>query len=350
MNSNWFLRWIAALLIAASGANLLPAAENESAPLSTPDGATNFSLSVRPPAKRAAWQERLTLGPGDVLNLSLFDMPDTTWPEVVIRPDGRLTFLQARDIVATGLTIDELRAKMDQTLATFYRNPHTIITPAAFRSKKYFVLGAVVNRGVYNFERPLTVIEAIARAGGLETGLYEQRTVEMADLGHSFLVRHGQRVPVDFERLFQRGDLAQNVALEPDDYLYFASAIANQIYVLGEVMTPGVLAFSPKPTVLNVIAARGGFSDRAFKSRVLVVRGSLSHPQPIIVDSAAILAGKAPDFKLEPRDIVYVNQNPWTKVEDLLDTAVRAFLQGMTVEWTALNIGAPINKTLLHGL
>jgi len=113
MNSNWFPRWIAALLIAASGANLLPAAENESAPLSTPDGATNFSLSVGPPAKRAAWQERLTLGPGDVLNLSLFDMPDTTWPEVVIRPDGRLTFLQARDIVASGLTIDELRAKLD---------------------------------------------------------------------------------------------------------------------------------------------------------------------------------------------------------------------------------------------
>ena len=102
------------------------------------------------------------------------------------------------------------------------------------------MLGAVVNRGVYTFDRPLSVIEALARAGGLQTGLYGRDTVELADLGRSFLVRNGQRVPVDFERLFERGDLSQNVALEPDDFLYIAQASANEIYVLGQVgMGPG---------------------------------------------------------------------------------------------------------------
>ena len=288
-------------------------------------------LSVTAPVKRADWQQRLTLGPGDMLNLQLFDMPDSARTEVPIGPDGRISFLQARDIMAAGLTIDELRAKMDEALAKYYQNPRSIITPVAFHSKKYIVLGAVANKGVYTFDRPLRVIEAIARAGGLETGLYAARTVELADLQRSFLVRNGQRVPVDFERLFQRGDLSQNIPLQPDDYLYFALASANEIYVLGEVMMPGVQVFAAKPSAISAIAWGVASLTRAFKSRVLVVRGSLDHPETFVVDAAAILAGKAPDFKLQPRDIVYVSRNPWVAAGEIVDMAAKAFVQSALV-------------------
>ena len=309
--------------------------------------ATNLSLSAFSPGKRARWQERLTLGPGDTLNFALFDAPELARNEVVVGPDGRVSYLQAQDIVAAGLTIDELRAKFDTELVKYYRNPRTIITPAAYRSKKYFVLGAVVNKGVFPLDRPTTVIEAIARAGGLETGVFERNTVELADLQRSFLVRSGQRVPVDFERLFQRGDLAQNVGLEPDDYLYFASANANEIYVVGEVVSPGVMAFAPKATVISAIATRGGFSDKAFKSRVLVVRGSLNRPETFVVDTAAILSAKKPDFKLQRGDIVYVSTNPWATAADVLDAATRAFMQGFLVEATTLHVGPWITSPLI---
>ena len=297
--------------------------------------------------KKAPWQERLTLGPGDVLNIALFEMPESAHRDVPVGPDGRISFLQARDVLAAGLTIDELRAKLDEALTKYYQNARTVITPAAFHSKKYFVLGAVASKGVFAFERPITIIEAIARAGGLETGLFDARTVELADLTHSFLVRNGQRVPVDFEHLFQQGDLSQNIPLEPDDYLFFASADANQIYVLGEVAVPGVMAFAPKTTVISALASRGGFSIKAFESRVLVVRGSLTHPQTFVVNTSAILKGKERDFKLEPKDIVYVSANPWVKAEDLLDTAARAFLQSMLVQYTTLNVGPFITQPLL---
>ena len=289
------------------------------------------SLSVTGPAQRAAWQQRLTLGPGDLVNIQLFDMPDSARTEVPIGPDGRISFLQARDVMAAGLTIDELRGKLDEALGKYYQSPHTIITPSAFHSKKYIVLGAVVNRGVFSFERPLTVIEALARAGGLQTGLYGRDTVELADLGRSFLVRNNQRVPVDFEKLFQRGDLSQNVALQPDDFLYFAVASANEIYVLGEVTAPGIAAFLPRTSVMSVIAARGGFTRRAYQSRVLVVRGSLNNPQTFVVDGSAILNAKQADFKLQAKDIVYVSRSPWVKAEEILDIAATAFIQGFTV-------------------
>ncbi len=336
MNHVCYRYWIACLLLLGPGVRPLPAAET-----AAPATGSAPSLSSTAPIKRAEWQQRLTLGPGDTLNLQLFDMPDSARTEVPIAPDGRISFLQARDIMAAGLTVDELRAKLDEALSKFYQNPHTIIIPVAFHSKKYIVLGAVANKGVYTFERPLKVIEAIARAGGLETGLYAARTVELADLQRSFLVRNGQRVPVDFEGLFLRGDLSQNIPLQPDDYLYFALASANEIYVLGEVMMPGVQVFAARPTAISAVTAAGGFTYRAFKSRVLVVRGSLDRPETFVVDTAAILKGKAPDFKLQPRDIVYVGRNPWVVAGEIVDLAAKAFVQSALVTATGLYVPKP---------
>jgi protein involved in polysaccharide export with SLBB domain len=343
------MRRLAALVAVLSSMATLRAAEPQPVPAtSTPKASTNnVSLSANAHQPRAAWLQRLTLGPGDLLNISLFDMQDTAHLDVPVGPDGRITFLQARDIPAAGLTIDELRAKMDEALARYYQNPRTMIIPSAFNSKRYFVLGAVMNKGAFNLDRPLTVIEALARAGGLETGLYERNTVELADLPHSFLVRGGQRMPVDFERLFQHGDLSQNVAIEPDDYLYFALASANEIYVLGEVALPGVAAFLPRTSVIGAISSRGGFTPKAYKHRVLVVRGSLGHPEKFVVNTAAILDGKEPDFKLQAKDIVYVSKNPWVKAEELVDMAAMAFIQGFVVNTTSRKVGPWITEPLI---
>jgi protein involved in polysaccharide export with SLBB domain len=289
----------------------------------------------------------MTLGPGDVLNLQLLENADTIRLDVPVGPDGRITFLQARDVMAAGLTIDELRDKFNEVLGKFYSNPHTVITPVAFHSKRFVVLGAVANTGAYPLDGPVTVIEAIARAGGLGTGVFEQRTVELADLQHSYLVRNGERMPVDFERLFQHGDLSQNVPVEPDDFLFFAPASANEVYVLGEVINPGVLAFTPRPTVIKAITARGGFTLHAWKGRVLVVRGSLKHPETFMINTYDILHGNQPDFALQPKDIVYVGSSPWAKAEDLVDTAARAFLTSMFVQWTGLHVGPWIRKPII---
>jgi protein involved in polysaccharide export with SLBB domain len=317
-----------------------PAAENA--------GTTNASLMVTATSKRAGWQQHLTLGPGDVLNFGLYtnEGVDQVRENIIIGPDGRVSYLQAQDVPAAGLTIDELRAKMDAELGKFIRTPHTIITPAAIHSKKYFVLGAVVTKGVFTFDRPMTLIEAIARAGGLETGVFERNTVELADLSHSFLIRQGQRLPLDFEKLFQQGDLTQNISLEPDDYLYFASASANEIYVLGEVQVPGTVPYTPSASVIGAITTRGSFTTRAFKGRVLIVRGSLTHPETFIVDTGDILDAKTTNFRLKPRDIVYVAPRPWHKAEELLDMSTRAFIEGVVVTYTGVKVGPFINPII----
>jgi protein involved in polysaccharide export with SLBB domain len=319
-------------------AAILSLAQDATSPVNpVPTNTLQVFSGVHAPT-RGAWQKRLTLGPGDVLSFGLFGYPDLNRSQVIVGPDGRVSYLQAMNIVATGLTVDELRAKFDEELSKFYRAPKTIIVPQAIRSKKIYLLGKVVNKGVYYLDRPLTIIEAVAQAQGLEAGFLETGTIELADLPRSFLLREGKRLPVDFERLFQQGDLSQNIFLEPDDYLYFPSTSDNAVYVLGEVRSPGPVPIMPQMSAVSAIVSRGGFSPRAYRSRILVVRGSFNQPKTFVLDTAAVLAGQVTDFKLEPKDIVYVSQRPWTKALELLDYAARAYLNAMVVTWTGENI------------
>lgn len=297
---------------------------------------------------RAAWQESFKLGPGDVVSIMIYGMPDSARTDIPVGPDGRLTYMQAQDVMAAGLSVDELRAVLDKELGKYFRAPRTIVTPTAYNSKKYIVLGAVANKGVFNFNRPMTVLEAIAYAGGLETsinqrttglGMSEQFAVERADLSRSMLLRQGVPVPIDFERLFQQGDLKQNAAVEPGDVFYFPSTKLSEIYVLGEVVQPGIEPFRTKATIIAAITARGGFMEKAYKQRVLVVRGSLNKPELYVVDTKDILFGKTTDFVLQPRDIIYVSNKPWAKAEDLFDTALRSFIQAMVVSTASVHVG-----------
>ncbi len=299
---------------------------------------------------KGAWQKRYTLGPNDVVGFAFYGRPELSRFGVLIGPDGRLSYLQAQGILASGLTIDELRELVTAEMAKYYRNPRIIVTPGEFRSKKFYVLGKVVNKGAIALERPMTIIEAVAQAGGLETGIFQLNTVELADLPRSFLIRNQQRVAVDFEKLFRYGDLSQNILLEPEDYIYFPSSSANEIYVLGSVKSPGAQGLSMDASVLSVVTLGGGFTERAYKQRVLVVRGGLEDPQRFIVNMADILAGKRSDFRLEPRDVVYVSDHPWTRVEDLADMAATAFITTMVTVWTGGNIGPLIQQPLVPQL
>jgi len=319
---------------------------NGDAPASPAAGAgaqTNGHLSALQAGARAPWQQRFTLGPGDVLNISLFGERELARTELPISPDGRLSYLEAQEVLAAGATIDELRARLDTELGKYRRAPRTIITPVAFHSKKYFILGSVTQRGVYSLDRPVTVLEAVARARGLETGLSEQTTVETTDLSRSFLAREGHRVPVDFEKLFQAGDLSQNVPLEPNDYLFFPVLPPPEVYVLGEVTFPGVVSYNPDLSAMAAVSVRGGFTLRAWKKKVLVVRGSLNKPETFVVNAGDVLAARSPDFKLEPKDIIFVTHRPWIKAEDLLDSALTAFVEAAVITFVGEHIG-PIIK------
>lgn len=305
--------------------------------------ATAGADARQPEIKTAA----LPLGPGDAVNITIPGLEGHEREQITIGPDGRLTYLQARGIVAAGLSIDELRTKLTTELRRYYRNAKVVVTPFTFQSRKVYVLGKVVKKGTINLDRPMSLLEIVAEAGGLETGLFQQNTVELADLGRSFVMRGQQRLPLDLEALFLRGDMSQNVAVQPGDYLYFPSANSNEIYVIGDVKMQGTQGLLAHTSVHSAIAQAGGFTAKAYTQRVLIIRGSLDKPERMVMDMNNVMTARAKGFRLEPKDIVYIADRPWARAEELLNIAINAFLQGAISSWTRANVGPFIQQPLL---
>jgi protein involved in polysaccharide export with SLBB domain len=286
------------------------------------------------------------------MEISLLDQPETFRNGLAIGPDGRLNYLEARDFMASGLTVDELRDHLAAILIKSHRSPIVIVNPTAYNSKKYFILGDVNQKGIFSLDRPLSIVEAIARAKGFTSELHNRNTIVSADLARSFLVRKGPAgafgyIPIDFEALFLQGDLSQNIALQPDDYLFFPPIGLQEVYVLGQVKTPGTVTFTPNITVLGAITSRGGFTEQAWKTHILVVRGSLANPKTFMVNISQILSAKGLDFPLSNRDIVFVHYKPWAKAEELLESALTDFARAFAIGLASQNVGPFITKPLI---
>lgn len=283
------------------------------------------------PNRTPVWQTRYTLGPGDILDFSVYDRPDLARENIQIAPDGTVSYLQAVGVRAQGLTLDQLRTEIEGKLAD-YQAAKVIISPVSIASKDFTIIGRVRKPGSYSLDRPTSILEAISLAQGIETGNLRGSAFELADFERSFVAREGRKLDVDLGRLYYEGDLSQNAFLEPDDYIYIASSLKNEIYVLGAVGDPGRRKMPVRLTVTQAIAEAGGFDEYAYKARVLLIRGSIHQPETTIIDMRDILAGRARDIELENRDIVFVNERPFQLVERVLDDAVFTFLQTVSTE------------------
>jgi protein involved in polysaccharide export with SLBB domain len=288
------------------------------------------------PVRIPVWQTRYTLGPGDTLNFSVYDRPDLNRENVQIAPDGTVSYLQAVAVRAKGLTLDQLRKQIEEKLSK-YQDAKVIVTPVEIASKGFSIIGRVRKPGSYNLDRPTSILEALSLAQGVETGNLRGSAFELADFERSFVARKGQKLDVDLAKLYYEGDFGQNAFLEPDDYIYIASSLKNEIYVLGAVGNPGRFKMPVKLTIAQAISEAGDFDQYAYRMRVLLIRGSIHEPETHIVDMKAILSGRAPDIVLENRDIVFVNERPFELLERVLDNAIFTFLQTATAE--AMNQG-----------
>jgi protein involved in polysaccharide export with SLBB domain len=183
----------------------------------------------------------------------------------------------------------------------------------------------------------MTLLEAISRAGGTLniTGTRDlasgYSTEDVADLRKSFVIRQGQLLPVDFYRLITKGDISQNIYLQPDDLVYLPAGSAKEVYVMGAVVQPRAVPYTENTTLLSAIASSQGILRDAFHWNVAIVRGSLTEPHVALVDYKAIAKGKATDVRLEPQDIVYVPFKPYRFLTKYADIAMQTFVGAVAI-------------------
>ena len=297
---------------------------------------TNFSSVDETNTIRPEWRQAptnfYTLGPGDKLEIEIMTEPASR-AMTTVAPDGKVYYYFLPGIDVWGLTLAQARDRIQEVLksAGGIVAPQVGLQLRGIDSKRVWLLGRVQKAGVYPMSAPMTVLESLSLAGGTATSSTTGTTEDLADLSHAFIIRNGQRLPIDFATLVNKGDMSQNIYVQPDDFIYFPSSASRDIYVLGAVRLPKAVSRSQGGTLMSAIAVAGGPVKNAYLSHVAIVRGSLSKPKIAIVNLDDILHGKATDIILEPRDIVYVPLSPYRYLSKYADLILTTFVRAIAI-------------------
>ncbi|MCL6545463.1 MAG: polysaccharide biosynthesis/export family protein [Bryobacteraceae bacterium] len=290
--SRSFMRRLAAPLLAA----LLAVA----AYAQRPAGGTAEIAGANLPAQR--------IGPNDLIAVSVYGAPEFT-RTVRVGADGliRLPMLKQR-IRAESL----LPAELETAIAAALQNEQLLVDPvvtvtvAEYHSRPISVAGAVRNPVTFQAAGPVTLLEALTRAGGLSPDAGPEILVTRTELD-----REGnpspvvQRIPV--KALIDSANPEVNLRLSGGEEIRVPEV--GRIYVVGTVRKPGAYPVpnETEATVLQLLALAEGLAPFASKQAYIY------RPDPVTgerhemqIELKRIMARKAADVPLQPSDILYI--------------------------------------------
>jgi len=196
----------------------------KSAGADKPPAASNANAAPKPAASSAAGAPAAVVGvqppPGyvigiqDVLDVVVWKEEDMSAEKVVVRPDGRISLPLVNDIDAVGLTVEQLRLKIQEAATKFVQEPEVSVVVKEINSRRVSITGQVAKPGQYPLLSRMTVMDLISMAGG---------TAEYADKKEIRItrVKNGKSESLLFNlKDFQKGKpkaLEQNIELIPGD-------------------------------------------------------------------------------------------------------------------------------------
>lgn len=120
-------------------------------------------VTPTPPQGDMANAPEYRLGPADQLRITVFNEPDLTGL-FVVGAQGTIAYPLVGNVRAAGLTVNEFTAELQRRLSEYVRQPSVSVEVANYRP--FFILGEVQRPGTYPYSANLTVMNAVATAGG----------------------------------------------------------------------------------------------------------------------------------------------------------------------------------------
>ena len=152
------------------------------------------------------------IGPDDVLAVNVWKEPEIS-RMLPVRPDGNISLPLAGDLKASGRTPTQLQKEITDQLVEYLSNPEVTVLVQEAKSHKFNIMGEVEKPGSYVMGGPMTVLDAIATAGGLR---------EFARATKIYVLRvntDGSRIrlPFNYKQVIKGKDLRADVQLQPRD-------------------------------------------------------------------------------------------------------------------------------------
>ncbi len=262
---------------------------------------------------------RLFIGPGDLLTIAVFNVPELQ-QTVRVSDTGDAVLSLIGKMHLAGMTVAAAAAALEDE----YRNrkmlvdPHVTILVTEYATEGISVLGEVSKPGVYPLLGPHSLLDIISAAGGLT-----------ASAGSTVSIRRrtGAEQVVQLDANNPQKALAQDIELQPADVVVVARAAV--VYVVGDVGKPGgfMMQNNGKLTVLQAIALASGVNKTAALSHAKIIHRTPSGYVENDIHLARLLQGKSPDMALAPEDIVFV---PNSKLKSAVAGGFTSVVQAAT--------------------
>ncbi|MCD4719606.1 MAG: polysaccharide biosynthesis/export family protein [Desulfobacula sp.] len=164
-------------------------------------------------AVSAAYAGDYRIGPGDVLDISVWKNPDLT-KQLAVLPDGMIHFPLVKELKVGGITVNELEKMLVDKLKKYVPEPDLSISVVQVNSMMIYVIGKVNHPGRFSINTNIDVMQALAVAGGLNPFAKEKEIV-------IFRKRDGKTISFNFnyEEASEGKNLAQNIMLVRGDVI-----------------------------------------------------------------------------------------------------------------------------------
>jgi polysaccharide biosynthesis/export protein len=156
--------------------------------------------------------DRYVIGPNDVLAIDVWKETELT-RVLPVRPDGQISLPLIGDVQASGLTPHELQASLTEKLRAFFEHPAVTVIVQQANSHHFNVMGEVQKPGAYAMTEPVTVLDALALAGGFRDFAKEKKIYVLR--GHPD--GSHERLPFNYREVIKGKNMAQNIQLRPGD-------------------------------------------------------------------------------------------------------------------------------------
>jgi polysaccharide biosynthesis/export protein len=281
-------------------AKLTPVATQRVAPAPrTPATEDSTPSQAQPQAQASAASQPTdyrveTLGPGDMVRVSVFRNPDLT-TEARISERGSIMFPLIGEIPLNGLSPTQAGSRIAEKLkqGRYVVNPEVTVSLMQVNSRQVSVLGNVNKPGRYPLDAATgKLTDLLALAGGVSPTGADQVTIVSTRDGKT------TKTDIDLPGMIRAGDLARNVELQPGDTIFVNRA--PMVYIYGEVQKAGAYRVEPHMTVMQALAMGGGLTPRGTERGIRIHRRN--------GDQVARMDAKLTDT-VQSDDVIYVRES-----------------------------------------
>lgn len=240
------------------------------------------------------------IGEGDTLTISVWGVEQLNF-SVKVRPDGIITVPGLGEVAASGKLPRELQKELTVKLRDLVKNPIVTVTVSEITNCNVYMFGNGIKSGIYNMERKTTLLQLLCSISEMN----------VADLRRAYLLRNGKKIKENFYNLYMKGDVSEDLQIEPNDALFIPLYQDKFVYVLGAVTTPKAIEFREGMSALEVILEAGDFNKFASKNKTFIVRkvGDTEIVIPIRVKDLLKKADSKQNLKLQPGDYVIAEES-----------------------------------------